>query len=607
LGRWHTHGPDRPECTVFDLRFNRRALLGKLPAVVAGGVLLKLATACSPFTFGPDTVEPEPEETPASVPEQPLTPVPIETPIPAPTPTPALEPTPTPDPPEQVIRVAGTLFDDKGPPITELPECLRNGLTNGVLTRWSSDLELMPEWAEEWRQLEDRDGWQFRIRRNEHGWGNGIPVTAHDFVAQWLRLLDPDYRSSAASLLFDVESAAAYHRGEANQTEVGLLAVDDWTLEIYLERQRETFPALLTSPELRLRGPDLDVDLDQFSCYENGAFRAEQSDESLISLVRNDRYWEETEAPLARIELTAMSPAVALTEFQQGTVDLVKLTSTNVTRARNDPALSPALVTGSPFRTIMLVPDVEQPPFDSVEIRRALSTLIDRRRLEQIAEGRVIPATRLFPVGVFTAFDDAAMGIAADFDVDAAFEQIAESPYPEPQEWPSFGLDIPSGDGYLDRVARDVATQLRENLGIQVPIRVHQPVEFAQGLRERRYPFAWFDWHYAYADPAAGYAELFAGWRSPRWPVSWSHPEYDELLLAAESLQGEQQRASAFAGCEGLLQEHGAIVPLVHPLPFYLVQPWINGIARDGRNRVLLSNIYGAGSFNGITIDNHHE
>jgi ABC-type oligopeptide transport system substrate-binding subunit len=607
LGRWHTRGPERPEFTVSDARISRRALLGRLPAVAAGGVLVQIATACSPFTFGPDAVDPEPEETPASIPEPPLTPVPIETPIPAPTPTPAPEPTPTPEPPDQVLRVAGTLFNDETPPIVELPDCLWNGLTTAALVRLSGDLELVPDWAEEWTQLDDRDGWQFRIRENDNGWGNGIPVTAHDFVAQWIRLLDPDYRSGAAPLLFDVESAAAYYRGEADQEDVGLVAVDDWTLEIYLDRQRETFPAVLGSPGLRLRGPDVELDLDGLPCHENGVFRVEQSDESFISLIRNERYWEDRGATLERIELSAMSPAVALTEFQQGTVDLVKLTSTNVTRARHDPALNPALVTGSPFRTVMLVPDIEQPPFDSVEIRRALSNLIDRRRLQQISEGRVVPATRLLPVGLFTAFDDAAMGIATEFDVDAAFREIAESPYPEPREWPSFGLDIPSGGGYLDRVARDVATQLRENLGIQVPIRVHEPAEFADGLRERRYVLAWFDWRYPYADPAAGYAELFAGWRAPRWPVSWSHPEYDELLIAADSLQDEQQRASAFAGCEGLLQEHGAVVPLAHPLPFYLIQSWLTGIPRDGRNRVQLSDIFGAGFVDEITVDDREE
>jgi oligopeptide transport system substrate-binding protein len=571
------------------------------------GVTLQFVAGCSPFTFGPNTVDPEPEETPASMPEQPMTPVPISTPIPAPTLPPEPEPTPTPEPFAQVLRVTGATFDGAEQPVRSFPSCLRNGMTTAGLLRMSNELEPEPDWAETWEHLEDREGWRFHIRPNDNGWGEGIPIIAQDFVDRWLSLLSPAAGASEATLLFDVEFAAAYHRDEAPVTEVGIVAVDEWTLDVYLERPRETFPVVVSSMPLRLRMPgSIEVEPDE-TCFENGGYRSDEINESSIHLVPNRHYWDQSSLLLERIELTALTPALALTEFQQETVDFVQLGVTDVARVRNDASLRNSLVAGSPARTVLLVPNVDVPPFDSPEIRRALSYLIDRRRLEQIGEGRVIPASRLFPSGLFPAFDDAAAGIAAEFDVDAAFEEIESSPYPAPLEWEPFGLDIPSGDGYLDRVARDVSTQFRENLGIQVPIRVHDPEDYSDGLRERRYSLAWFDWTYPYADPAAGYAELFAGWRDASGPISWSHPEYDELLLAADSLLSAQSRAAAYAGCEGLLQEHGASIPLVHPLSFYLVQPWLNGLPRDGRSRLLTGETLGTSFVRGISIGERPE
>jgi oligopeptide transport system substrate-binding protein len=465
-------------------------------------------------------------------------------------------------------------------------------MTSSGLIRLSRQFSLESDWAESWEPLEDADGWRFHLRADNEGWGNGLPVTAHDFATRWINLLMPESDPNDAALLYDVENALEYRRGEASAEEVGIVALDDTTLEVYLNRQRETFPIVTTSPALRPTWPQSLGDGEPV-CQSNGRFRIDEQDEERLRLAPGMGHWEFEEAQLEHIELTHFSPGLALAEFRQGSLDIIRLTNTDVARVREDLELSDALERAMPARVIMLIPNIEIPPFDSAEVRRAISQVIDRRRLEQIVEGRVIPAARLFPTGMFPSFDDAAAGIAAELNVDAALEELANSPYPDPDEWPSFGLDIPSGDGYLDRVARDVANQIRENLGAQVPIRVHDPDEFELGLRERRYPLAWFDWTYPYADPASTFTDLFAGWRDPESAISWSHPEYDELVWTADTLMSDGARASAYAGCEGLLQEHGACIPLVHPQDFYLVQPWLDGLPFDGRGRLITGETLG--------------
>jgi oligopeptide transport system substrate-binding protein len=565
--------------------------------------VLATVSGCGPVSFAPDTPTPEPVETPADIPDPPPTPQPAVTPDPDTTPTPEPEPTPTPEPVEQALRIAGTFLDPAHASVAVLPECLRNGLTTAGLTRINSAYELEQGWADSWEPLEDGLGWRFRISANTDGWSNGAPVTAHDFAAHWRSVLDPETESapSVAGLLGDISNALAYRRGEVSPVDVGINASNEWTLEVSLNHPRETFPFAVSALSLRPRNPADESDED--TCLENGPYTVTEvvNDESL-TLRPADGQWDQNAQTLDRLEFTTATPGVALTAFQQGEIDLIRLTGTDVVRVPEDPLISDMVDEAQPDRVVMLVPNIEIPPFDRPEIRRALSLIIDRRRLEVIVEGRLMPASRLFPAGMFPDLDDAAAGITVDFDVDAAYEELESQDVPDPADWPAFGLDIPSGIGYLDRVARDIASQFRENLDIQVPIRVHDPDEYAEGLREGRFALFWFEWRYLYPDPASTYLELFASWRGGESPISWTSAEYDELLIAADELVAGEERANAWAGCEGLLQEHGACIPVGHPRVFYLLQPWVDGLARDGRGRLIIGDSFGIDPTTGVEI-----
>jgi oligopeptide transport system substrate-binding protein len=567
-------------------RTSRRALLQRAPLLIAIGGLLQVS-GCSPITFQPSTPVPGPEplETPASVPEQP-------DPTPVPTPDPAIpDPSPTPDVPipaepvQQVLRVAGTFLDPDRRDPTELPECLSNAMTHAGLLSLDESFQLEPDWAVAWEPLTDQDGWRFRIRVNEPAGESDQPLTASDVASSWLHILESEADLPGRSLLLDVENAPEFLRGEVPVSDVGIVALDDWTLEVVMAHQRETFPAVVTSPYLWPFPPQNESTVNE--CHWNGRYTVSIFDEVLATLIPNTSYWNDDPPGLQRIEYLAYSPGMALTEFGHGDLDLVKLSGSEAVRLREDSAMESMVVAAMPERLIGLVPDPEVPPFDDPVVRRVISRVIDRRRLELIVEGRVIPAARMFPSGMFPLLDDAAAGIVAQFDVDDAYADLANALYPDPEEWPSFGLDIPALDGFFDRIARDVASQLRENLDIQVPIRVHDPDEYREGVLNREFPFSWLDWTYPYADPAAVYAELIPGWRSEGFRIPWNHAEYDELLLAAEAMESQESRANAWAGCEGLLQEHGAVIPLVHPVDYFLVQPWVEGLPRDGRDRLI--------------------
>lgn len=75
--------------------------------------------------------------------------------------------------------------------------------------------KLVPQLAAGVKKSKDLKEYTFTIRKDAR-WSDGIPVTAHDFVDSWLRLLSPQSTSLYLYYLNDVEGARAYHQKRAS-------------------------------------------------------------------------------------------------------------------------------------------------------------------------------------------------------------------------------------------------------------------------------------------------------------------------------------------------------------------------------------------------------
>ncbi|NIS32827.1 MAG: peptide ABC transporter substrate-binding protein, partial [Actinobacteria bacterium] len=87
--------------------------------------------------------------------------------------------------------------------------------------------------------------WRFRLRE-EARWSNGDPVTAHDFVYSYRRILSPELGGDYAQMLYLMDGAEAFHTGATEDfSEVGVRALDERLLEIRLVGPAPYFPSLL--------------------------------------------------------------------------------------------------------------------------------------------------------------------------------------------------------------------------------------------------------------------------------------------------------------------------------------------------------------------------
>lgn len=122
---------------------------------------------------------------------------------------------------------------------------------NEGLVRLDENDQAIPGVAESWTQSEDGLTYTFKLRQDAV-WSNGDPVTANDFVYSWRRLGDP---ATASQYNYMLETTGIVNASEiikpdatVKPEELGVTAIDDYTLEVKLAYPVPYFVKLMTFP-----------------------------------------------------------------------------------------------------------------------------------------------------------------------------------------------------------------------------------------------------------------------------------------------------------------------------------------------------------------------
>ena len=103
---------------------------------------------------------------------------------------------------------------------------------------------VLPGAAESWEHSENAQEWTFHLYK-DGVWSDGTPLTAHDFVYAYKRILHPEFGGKYAEMLYPIKGAEAFNKGVSDWSEVGVKALDDYTLRISLNGPTPHLPQLL--------------------------------------------------------------------------------------------------------------------------------------------------------------------------------------------------------------------------------------------------------------------------------------------------------------------------------------------------------------------------
>ncbi|MFK4568273.1 peptide ABC transporter substrate-binding protein [Enterococcus sp. UD-01] len=451
-----------------------------------------------------------------------------------------------------------------------------NNVYEGIY-RLDKDSKPQPAGAAEKAEVSE-DGLTYKIKlRKDAKWTDDKPVTAADYVYGWQRTVDPATGSEYAYMFNSVKNAEKISKGEMKKEELGIKAINDYELEITLEKATPYFDYLLAFPTFLPQRQDIvekygkDYTTTSDKAVYNGPFTLTDFDgpgtDTSWSYTKNDKYWDKDTVKLDKVAIDVVKEApTSLNLFQDGQADEVPLSGELAQQMKNDPDY--IILKGA--STFYFEPNQreENSPYRNANLRKALSYAIDRKALvEQIlANGSTVP-TGLVPEG-----------LAADpkNDEDFAKESGNEVVYDvakAKEAWKKakqeLGITTLTADLLIDDTdnAKKMAEYLQGSLsdtldGLKVTV---SPVPFSVRLDRSNkgdFDIAVSAWGADYADPSS-FLDLFTTDNSYN-RGRYSNPEYDKLVESAATTNANNAEArwQDMLDAEKVIMDDMGVIPL---------------------------------------------
>ncbi|MCS6593195.1 peptide ABC transporter substrate-binding protein [Bacillus cereus] len=468
------------------------------------------------------------------------------------------------------------------------------GNTMEGLYRLDKDNKPIPAAAESSTKSEDGKKYTFKLRKDAK-WSNGDPVTAKDFVFAWQRLLDKNTAAEYAFIAYYIKNAEAINKGEKPVTELGAKAVDDYTLEVELEKPVPYFLNLLAFPSyyplnekfVKEKGDKYGLEAD--TTVYNGPFvMSSWKHEQGWQLKKNDKYWDKKTVKLEEINYSVVKEvATKVNLYDTGSIDFTLLSGEFVDKYKsNKEEYGEYAESSTFFLRLNQKRSGQDTPLKSKKLREAIALSVDKKGLANVILNNGSKATdQLVPKGLATGPD------GKDYQ-DTFKNGLKYNPKKGAAAWEEakkeLGKDqvtielLSYDDGTAKKIADYVKDQIEKNLkGVTINTKI-QP--FKQKLKletAQDYEISYAGWSPDYADPMT-FIDMFES-KSPYNQMSYSNPKYDEMVGKAgnELMSDAKKRWETLGKAEKLfLEEDAGLVPLYQTGRSYVMKPNVKGIVK---------------------------
>jgi len=455
------------------------------------------------------------------------------------------------------------------------------------LLRYDANGELVGGVAERWEQ----DGTRFTFwLRDDARWSNGAPVTAHDFEFAWKTVLDPATASQYAFILYPILNAEKANNGEVSVDEVGVEAIDDFTLEVNLETPIAYFDRMVGYVTY------LPVN-EEFYNQTNGRYGAD-ADEMIyngpfvmtswvhgasMQLRKNPDYWGAERIRLDGINFAHMTSDsnTLLNLFQDNQIVIADLTAEMLDQAMLQRWSLSQFMEGTVFYT-----EFNHRPerlTSNWHLRKALSLVHDSSELVNrvIKLPGYLPGKSLFPYwveGMDGPFRDEYPVPEQPRNIELAREHLAMA-------LDELGLEeLPplvflSSETPVARIQAEYYQEVfKRYLDIDLLIDAQIFRQRLEKMTAGDFDMVGAGWGPDYNDPLT-FADLFASWNLSN-RGRYSNPALDAQVRIAQSSLDRQERFDAFGEIQRILTEDVVIMPDYERGYVYVTDSQVRGIVR---------------------------
>ncbi len=451
------------------------------------------------------------------------------------------------------------------------------------LTSFDNNFELHGMAAESWTQSEDGLTWTFTLREGLT-FSDGEPLTAEDFVFALQRAATSGYDFAWYwDFAGGIKGWKEVTEGTAGPETLGIVAVDDRTIQVTTNTPKPYLPSVVSLwypvPKHMVDQYGDDYATNVETIVSSGAFMLEsweKSNNSMV-LVRNPTYTGPWPSLVDRVEIDPSlgAPEVGLPAYMAGEVDFAFLNAGQIPFVEQ--RMPETLRQNAIFATSYIAFDMTSPPFDNVDVRRALYYAIDREELTNtVLKNLAIPAGSILPPS-YPGYNPA-IAEQAVFDPEKAREFLAAAGYPGGEGFPEVEIWYRDQGGYNGAITAPMLQYLQaefqEHLGITMNIKVMPIQDWMQAMLNKENNLFLAPYEYDYIDPSNFYGIFYNGGRHDH-----RIPEYDALVAAADANPNWDERYELYRQAEQVMIDNASIVPLVHPIQMFAVSDRLSGPA----------------------------
>ncbi|MDA1074922.1 MAG: peptide ABC transporter substrate-binding protein [Proteobacteria bacterium] len=459
-------------------------------------------------------------------------------------------------------------------------------IMEGLLT-YDQHNRLAPGIAETWEIGEYRA--VFNLRRSAL-WSDGKPVTAHDFVFAWRKTLDPEIASQYAFIMYPIKNAEAINKGEMPGTDLGVRAIDDYTLEVDLERPIAYFDKLVAfSTYLPMREDFFNSTSGKYAADAdmmlfNGPFRLTTwVHGARLRFEKNQTYWRRDEVRLDAIDVPYITTDTnaPLNLFKDNKVAYTSLTAENLQNALERRWHLNRFQDGS----VSFIEFNHRPDrlTNNIHLRKAMQMAQDSSELvyKVTKLPGYLPGESLFPVwlrGVndFFRVEYPAPVVKLNLEEARRHLELAKADL-NLKEFPP--LVLLTGDNPISNILAEYFQGVfKKNLGLDMKIDKQIFKQRLAKMASGEFDLVLAGWGPDFDDPLT-FGDLFASWNLNN-RGRYDSPALDAQVRIAQNSVDPKTRMDAFGEIQRILIEDAVILPSYERGVVYVTHPHLKGLVR---------------------------
>ncbi|WP_203621279.1 peptide ABC transporter substrate-binding protein [Apilactobacillus nanyangensis] len=443
-----------------------------------------------------------------------------------------------------------------------------------------------------------KDGKTYTFELKHTKWSNGQELTAKDFEYGIKRSADPKTASQQAYYMANIENYTAISKSQLSPDKLGVKAIGKYKLQIKLIKPQPYFLNLLVLPifypqsESTVKKYGKSYGTTSSKMLYNGAFKITNwtGTNDSWTLTKNKEYYNADKTKLDSIKYTVIKdPQTALNEYQSGKLDQTTLVGKQQYNSyKNSKDFHLRKIYSVRYLSLS---DKNEPAFRNVNIRKALSLIIDRKELLNDVLGNgstqargIVPDTLASRNG--KDFNDyASVSDAVNGNVEQA-KKLWKKGLSEIGK-KNLTISINSNNGEDAKpIVEFIQNRFSKLPGLKVNLTLLPNTVATARFLSGQYQIAVTGWSPSISDPISPLNIRYS--TNAMNTAKWSNSEYDKLIDKSndDDALNPAKRWNDLVDAQKVLLNDQGLIPLFQPAQAELIKSDIHGVRFYGNGPI---------------------